>query len=81
MLESFGGFLIRPTEDVRAAFSSGPLRIGLVADEFERVMEWGSSLGLCHVPVGEWMDYYFVVVSPDGRVFAGALGQLLYLGE
>ena len=81
VLASFGGLLVHPTEDVRAGFSSGPLRVGLVTNEFDRVMEWGSRLELPLVPVGEWMDYYFVVVAPDGRVFAGTLGQLLYLGS
>lgn len=80
VLSEFGGLVIAPIEDVRARFSSGPLRIHVVQDEYDRVAEWSTQLSVPLIPIGEWMDYYFVVVATDKRVFAGTLGQLLYLG-
>lgn len=80
VLSAFGGLVIEPAEDISATFDSGPLRIGLVPDEYDRVARWSAQLGIPLVPIGEWIDYYFVVVSSDGRVFAGSLDQLLYLG-
>lgn len=80
VMSAFGDLRLEPVENEQAAFASGPLDIGPVVGERDRVVEWSELLAVPLVPVGEWMDYYFVVVARDMRVFAGALGQLLYLG-
>ncbi|WP_197024350.1 SUKH-3 domain-containing protein [Nocardiopsis sp. CNT312] len=84
LIRSLGGLSIGPAENSDAHFGNyEPLNVDPFAADamgFSFFEEMSSLVGEACFPVGEWLSYSSVFITASGRMMAGGLGYVWYLG-